>query len=226
MKHRNGTWVWVLDRGRVITRDGTGAPLMMMGTHLEITERKHREENNRLLAEVSRTLNEYTHTSINYKEIAEAARALSGASYVVINKYEPDGVSLSTVALAGVGDTADRIASLLGFSPVGKVWAPDPERTAQLSPAKTTIFGSFHGFVADVLPAGIVASIEKVFRLGTVARVAIARNERTVGDLNLFFATDTHLSDRETVELFADMVGLVMTRIELRLSRNPSRWML
>jgi PAS domain S-box-containing protein len=40
MRHKNGDWLWVLDRGKVISRASDGRPLMMMGTHLDITERK------------------------------------------------------------------------------------------------------------------------------------------------------------------------------------------
>ena len=43
MLHKNGNWVWVLDRGRVVKWDNHGKPLIMAGTHLEITERKHVE---------------------------------------------------------------------------------------------------------------------------------------------------------------------------------------
>jgi PAS domain S-box-containing protein len=38
--HKNGSWIWVLDRGRVIERDDEGRPLMAAGTHLDITQRK------------------------------------------------------------------------------------------------------------------------------------------------------------------------------------------
>ena len=44
MKHKDGRWVWVLDRGRVITRGGAGKPLMMFGVHADISRRKHDEE--------------------------------------------------------------------------------------------------------------------------------------------------------------------------------------
>ncbi|MEI8131972.1 MAG: PAS domain S-box protein [Leptolinea sp.] len=40
MKHKDGRWVWVLDRGQVITRSTDGKPLLMFGTHTDITERK------------------------------------------------------------------------------------------------------------------------------------------------------------------------------------------
>ena len=44
MKHRDGRWVWVNDRGMVATWTADGRPLMMRGTHLEITERKQAME--------------------------------------------------------------------------------------------------------------------------------------------------------------------------------------
>lgn len=43
MRHRNGHWIWVQDRGRVVSRDDNGAPLWMAGTHTEITLRKEAE---------------------------------------------------------------------------------------------------------------------------------------------------------------------------------------
>ena len=43
MKHKNGDWVWVLDRGKVHEWDEEGKPLLMSGTHQDITERKQME---------------------------------------------------------------------------------------------------------------------------------------------------------------------------------------
>ncbi len=44
VRHRDGHWVWVLDRGRLISRTEDGKPEWMVGTHLEITERKLAEQ--------------------------------------------------------------------------------------------------------------------------------------------------------------------------------------
>jgi PAS domain S-box-containing protein len=44
MKHKDGHWVWVRDRGKVVSWSADGKPLMMFGTHADITERKQAEQ--------------------------------------------------------------------------------------------------------------------------------------------------------------------------------------
>jgi two-component sensor histidine kinase len=43
MKHKNGHWIWVHDRGRVFEFDDEGNPRRMCGSHIEITEQKELE---------------------------------------------------------------------------------------------------------------------------------------------------------------------------------------
>lgn len=49
MKHKNGDWIWVLDKGKVVEWDENGDPLRMTGVHIDITERKEAEERERFL---------------------------------------------------------------------------------------------------------------------------------------------------------------------------------
>lgn len=44
MIHKNGYWVWVLDRGKVLTWTDDGKPEWMYGTHQEITDRRNAEK--------------------------------------------------------------------------------------------------------------------------------------------------------------------------------------
>ena len=43
VRHKDGRWIWILDRGRVVEWDAAGAPLRAVGTHMDITERKQAE---------------------------------------------------------------------------------------------------------------------------------------------------------------------------------------
>jgi PAS domain S-box-containing protein len=44
LRHKDGSWRWILDRGKVMERDSTGAPLRVVGTHLDCTAEVEAEE--------------------------------------------------------------------------------------------------------------------------------------------------------------------------------------
>lgn len=44
VKHRNGRWIWIADRGKVTEWTADGRPLIMFGTHADITAQKKAEE--------------------------------------------------------------------------------------------------------------------------------------------------------------------------------------
>ena len=57
MRHRDGRWVWIQSRGKVIERDAAGKVLVIAGTHLDITaSREARQIAERLNAQLSRCL--------------------------------------------------------------------------------------------------------------------------------------------------------------------------
>jgi PAS domain S-box-containing protein len=44
MRHKDGHWVWILDRGKVCKRDTDGTPIRMIGSHQDISARKNANE--------------------------------------------------------------------------------------------------------------------------------------------------------------------------------------
>jgi PAS domain S-box-containing protein len=76
---KSGSWIWVMARGKVFTRDENHQAFRMVGTELDITDRKHYEINQAFLSELG---------------------ALLGSSL----EYE---LTLETIAKMAVGDLAD-----------------------------------------------------------------------------------------------------------------------
>ena len=57
MRHKDGRWVWILDRGKVSSWTPDGRPVLMRGTHQDITERKRTEEELREAKELAQAAN-------------------------------------------------------------------------------------------------------------------------------------------------------------------------
>ncbi len=57
-KHKNGDWIWVYGRGKIVNRDATNKPTRMVGTQTDISERKKAEEQLRQTALVFETIAE------------------------------------------------------------------------------------------------------------------------------------------------------------------------
>jgi diguanylate cyclase (GGDEF)-like protein/hemerythrin-like metal-binding protein/PAS domain S-box-containing protein len=43
MHHKDGSWIWVFDRGQVVEWDAQGKPALMVGSHIDITDHKRLE---------------------------------------------------------------------------------------------------------------------------------------------------------------------------------------
>ncbi|TRX72059.1 transporter substrate-binding protein [Carboxylicivirga sp. M1479] len=62
-KHKNGHWIWVQSKGKVLEWDDKGNPLRMSGMHIEITDRKDAE------SQLLKQMNEYQELNSLYKEV-------------------------------------------------------------------------------------------------------------------------------------------------------------
>ena len=56
MRHKDGSWRWILGRGKSVARDAQGMAIRLVGTHADITDRKKAEEDLRRSEERFRSL--------------------------------------------------------------------------------------------------------------------------------------------------------------------------
>ena len=77
LKHKDGHWVWILDRGKT-QYDETGKAIRMIGTHIDITEEKEKEKQTDIN---SASISGLTHLiNITSDEVKEQSRNLEASN--------------------------------------------------------------------------------------------------------------------------------------------------
>jgi len=82
MRHKNGSWVWVLDKGKVVSYTPDGKAEWMTGFHEEITQRKKTFERNKLFIDKAPSALAMFDNDMNY--VAASQRWITG--YEIENK--------------------------------------------------------------------------------------------------------------------------------------------
>ena len=91
MKHKNGHWVWVLDRGKIVSWTKEGLPLMMYGTHSDISEQKKKIERDTTFIEHTPTAIAMFDNDLRYLAVSEKWRIdyhLEGIDLIGKSHYE------------------------------------------------------------------------------------------------------------------------------------------
>ena len=89
VRHKAGHWVWLLSRAKLVERDAADAPLRMVGTHMDISERKRAEAEIAHAAEMLRRTGKLA--KIGGWEIDLATRQLNWTEEVYrIHEVEPE----------------------------------------------------------------------------------------------------------------------------------------
>jgi len=91
LKHKNGEWIWVLDRGKVFEWTDDRKPVRMVGTHMDITRRKVAEE---ALLRANEELKGYAHTvSHDLKAPLTAADLAAELLSIVLEGERSEGLA-------------------------------------------------------------------------------------------------------------------------------------
>jgi len=102
MKHKDGHWIWVLDRGCISTWTEDGKPLIMSGTHQDITFQKNAEEQLKASEEKYRLLFENMTNCFSLHEvIIDKSGEPVDFSYVMVNKAYEDQMKQSSESVVG-----------------------------------------------------------------------------------------------------------------------------
>ena len=116
IKHKNGNWIWVLDKGKIISWTDDGKPLMMFGIHTDISEQKKALVRNMLFIEQMPTATAMFDTEMNYIAVSEKWRIdyqltdqkiLGKSHYDIFPEISEKWKQIYQKCLTGVSDKRD-----------------------------------------------------------------------------------------------------------------------
>lgn len=93
VKHRQGHWIWLLEAGAVVQRDEQGRAIRMMGTHIDISERKEstlRLERQQQMLEAMSEQGRIGAWEVDLKHSRIYWSSMTRAIHEVDDDYQPD----------------------------------------------------------------------------------------------------------------------------------------
>jgi PAS domain S-box-containing protein len=198
-KHKNGSWVWINSRGCIVEWSEDGKPLIMTGTHIDISDRKSAEEkvvaNERRLELIYESL-----IDLYYKTNIEGIILEISPSVYTLSGYTPDeiiGRHVSTI----YSDFSDRQRLIELLLEKGKVsnfgtkLISKSGKPVEVSINSQILFDS-HGKPESI--AGTIRDVTEQNETSEKLKYALARNQALLDsnpDLMFVISSDNTIID-------------------------------
>jgi PAS domain S-box-containing protein len=172
----------------------------------DISERK-------LLPDILKIFTSYNYKNVDYNFISEKAKEISGARYVIFNKYNEDSQTYCSLGVSHFSESIEKIISLLGFDFRDRTWKSDSKRESLIGHKKWTKFENLSDLSGEAVPAKIINNAAKILGLGDCFLFRSYVDQIILGDLILVYGKNDRLQNLELMETYSEMVGLLLNRV-------------
>jgi len=128
MRHKDGHWVWILDRGKTLERDSEGRLIRAIGSLTDITQRKQTEES--LIVSAAMLADEKERLRVTLQSIGDAVICTDAANRITF-----------------MNPVAEKLTGVAGAEALGKTlghvyWAVDEETGQRIGMTRPALGGS------------------------------------------------------------------------------------
>jgi PAS domain S-box-containing protein len=193
MRHKQGHWVWILDRGKVFEWSEDGSPLRMFGMHQNITERKQAEkalrwqqEADAAIADLSKGLLESIPIDdISYR-VLEHAKRLTGSTFGYVGYIDPEsGYLVSSTMTRDVWDQCHVPEKDIVFEKFGGLWGWVLENRQPLMTNAPSEDPRSSGVPVGHVPIERFLSVPAMIGGELVGQIALANPESDYGERDM-----------------------------------------
>ncbi|SIQ94965.1 PAS domain S-box-containing protein [Alkalispirochaeta americana] len=165
-----------------------------------------------ILAEASERFLDLDLGDLDFQEIVETVRSISGAIFVMYNAFSRDGSRTITRAVAGPPDLIADIHETLGQILQGHTWKFDEIRRDLFRESPFHVFSRVSEWSADLAPVELVISLENRWNLGETMCLLLRHEDEFLGDISMVMPAGLSLKNRPQLEIYARNVALVIMR--------------
>lgn len=182
-------------------------------THFyDITKEKRQLNDLKRFTEISEDFLQVNEQKLDYQKISDDFQAFCGAKYCILNIFDDEGKSFTTMAHSADAEIVEKTSTLLGYPLLGKKWNHDPERLRKTQHTTTTRFASLRELTGNTIPKPIVDMLIIALNLGEVLVVKIMKNNVMLGDFTVLMGKNDFFDNAILAELFTRQVGMVISR--------------
>ena len=171
------------------------------------------EQPHEFMRQAARDLSRCSHRSIDYVEIAELFRALSGARFVALNEVSDFGEHTTTRAIAGVKETVQKAGELFGFSLTGAAYTVDPHIKEAFDAEGIVEFDNLCSLAGSQIPKNVCKRVAKLFNIGKAYVLALHDHNGPIADLVFICGQKQELVNRLELETLGAMLSLCLQRV-------------
>lgn len=182
-------------------------------THFyDITKEKKQLIDLKRFTEISEEFLQINEQKLDYQKISDDFQSFCGAKYCILNIFDDEGKSFTTMAHSADEGIVEKTSTLLGYPLLGKKWNYDPERLRKIQHTTTTRFASLRELTGNTIPKPIVDMLIITFNLGEVLVIKIMKNNVMLGDFTILMGKNDFFDNTILAELFTRQVGMVISR--------------
>jgi PAS domain S-box-containing protein len=147
---------------------------------------------------------------INYDFVTQLLQQISGAKYVIFNRYE--GEYSCAKSVSGFENFNQLTSKYLGFNVFEKKWDRREELDKMLTDNKISVINSLAEILKYDFSEKFINLLLKLLGMGQIALVALNAKNRLVGNLIFIYEEKATFENSELIEMFSYQLGQYIER--------------